>query len=501
MSDLRHLIVVVPGFGGSVLRDAEGTPRWGPAFADIAKSMVWADPLSVTGHPDLVVAGVQRTVTVFPPFVLPGYDQLIRQIQGQYPGIRVDEVLPGRPRDLSADVVLFPYDFRYGVRPAALRLQAEIESRLAGLARRDRNQRVIVIGHSMGGLVARYWLGPLGGAADCRALITLATPHRGVPKALDWLVNGVHIGAMQLRRMTEVSRGWPGVYDLLPRYPAILPVDAGDRPGRPRPPIGPLELGAIASAGFAERAAAARDMHAEIDAAWRELAARGTAPPLTALFARGHATPNRTVLAEGKLRITKAEPEWLPHAGWRGDGTVPAMSAVPPELEPGSLELEPGSLELEPGSAELEPGRQALEPGRPVLHQVPERHLPMVGTPIVSHLLRAAGGAAPPAQPVASSQHAEAWLGVAVDNVVPAGDPVPVTAELLGAPAGPATQMWVRVTAAGQTESFRCERSGHQWRAELPGQRPGAYSITVHAAAPGPGHLTCRDVLEVVALS
>jgi hypothetical protein len=78
---------------------------------------------------------------------------------------------------------------------------------------------------------------------------------------------------------------------------------------------------------------------------------------------------------------------------------------------------------------------------------------------------------------------------------------VPVTAELLGAPAGPATQMWVRVTAAGQTESFRCERSGHQWRAELPGQRPGAYSITVHAAAPGPGHLTCRDVLEVVALS
>ena len=35
--DLRHLIVVVPGFGGSVLRDADGTPRWGPAFADIAK--------------------------------------------------------------------------------------------------------------------------------------------------------------------------------------------------------------------------------------------------------------------------------------------------------------------------------------------------------------------------------------------------------------------------------------------------------------------------------
>lgn len=465
-TSLRHLVVVVPGFGGSVLRDADGTPRWGPAFGDIAKSMVWADPLSVTGHPDLVVAGVQRTVTVFPPFVLPGYDQLIRQIQGEYPGIRVDEMLPGRPRDPSADVVLFPYDFRYGVRPAALRLQAEIEARLAGLSRRDRNQRVIVIGHSMGGLVARYWLGPLGGAADCRALITLATPHRGVPKALDWLVNGVHIGAMQLRRMTEVSRGWQGVYDLLPRYPAILPVDAGDP--RPRPPIGPLEIGAIAAPGFAERAAASRDMYDEIDTAWRDLADRGAAPPLTAVFARGHATPNRTVLADGKLRITKAEPEWLPHAGWRGDGTVPAMSAVPPELAPDS----------------------------PALRQVPERHLPMVGTPIAD-LLRAANGAALPGRPAAN-----AWLGVSVDNVVAAGDSVAVVAEVLGGPAGEATQMWVRVAGVGRADSFRCERSGHQWRAELPGQRPGAYSITVSAAqVPGPGHLTCRDVLEVVALS
>ena len=56
-------------------------------------------------------------------------------------------------------MVLFPYDFRYGVRAAALRLQAEIELRLGGLSRPDRNRRVIMIGHSMGGLVARYWLG------------------------------------------------------------------------------------------------------------------------------------------------------------------------------------------------------------------------------------------------------------------------------------------------------------------------------------------------------
>jgi pimeloyl-ACP methyl ester carboxylesterase len=468
---LRHLVVVVPGFGGSILRDADGTPRWGPTFGDIARGMIWADPLSVTGSPDLSVAGMLSTVTVFPPFVLPGYDRLVLQIRSEFRGVLVDEVLPGRPRNPRADVVLFPYDFRYGVRPAALRLQAEIEARLDGLARRDRNRRVIVIGHSMGGLVARYWLGPLGGWRDCRALITLATPHRGVPKALDWLVNGVHIGRLQLTRMTEVSRSWPGVYDLLPRYPAILPVDPAGQLGSAPQAIGPLDIGSLAADGFLERAAAASNMHAEIETAWRELGDRGDAPALTAVFARGHATPNRTVLTNGKLRISKADPEWLPNAGWRGDGTVPAISAVPPELPPDSA----------------------------ALRQVPERHLPMAGTPTVIDLLRACDSAAP--QPPLHAQRERPWLGLAVDNVVPAGDPVPVVAEVLGESSRQATEVLVEVAGPGRTETFRCERTAGQWRAELPGQRAGTYAITVSASrANGAVKLRCSDLLEVVAI-
>lgn len=451
---LRHLVVVVPGFGGSVLRAADGTAGWGPAFGDIARSMIWADPLSVTGGPDLAVSGVMRTVTAFPPFVLPGYDRLVRRIREVYPRIRVDEVLPGRPADLGADVVLFPYDFRHGVRPAALRLQAEIELRLRALSRRDRNRRVIVIGHSMGGLVARYWLGPLGGASDCRALITLATPHRGVPKALDWLVNGVHIGRLRLRQMTEVSRNWQGVYDLLPQYPAIM---ASANPPVPAA-IGPLDIGSIAAPGFLERAAAATAMHAEIDTAWRELGERGSAPTLTAVFAGGYATPNRIVLADGRLKITKTDPEWLPHAGWGGDGTVPAISAVPPGLEPGS----------------------------PGLRQVPERHLSMAGTPAVTELLRACDSMVLPPEP----EPERARLDVGFDNVMPTGEPVSVAAEVLGGPADGQTRMWVSLTGAGGTSGFPCERSGHLWRAQLPGQRPGAYSVTVSAAGvPGIGQL------------
>jgi Lecithin:cholesterol acyltransferase len=486
---LRHLVVVVPGFGGSILLDADGTPRWGPAFGDIARGMVRAEPLSVTSEPALAVAGVLRTVTVFPPFVLPGYDRLVAQIRAEFGSVRVDEVLPGRDRDLRADVVLFPYDFRFGVRPAALRLHAEIEARLAGMSRRERAGRVIVIGHSMGGLVARYWLGPLGGWRDCRALITLATPHRGVPKALDWLVNGVHLGRVQLHAMTQVSRGWPGVYDLLPQYEAILPA-AGRSAAVVRPAIGPLQIGSVAAEGFGARAATAARMHAEIDAAWRELSGRADAPSVTAVFARGHPTPSRMVLAGSRLTITKADPEWLPNAGWRGDGTVPAISAVPPEL--------------------------AVDDSAHRL--VPERHLPMAATPAVVELLKAcdSGGTVPAATARATTAPAttgsatvgpalpggppQPWLGVAIDNAVPAGESVPVRAEVLGEPGSRVTDVGVRVEGRGSSQTFRCERAGEQWQTELPGQRAGHYAVTVSAARAAGGLLRCSDVLEAVAI-
>lgn len=74
-------------------------------------------------------------------------------------------------------------------------------------------------------------------------------------------------------------------------------------------------------------------------------------------------------------------------------------------------------------------------------------------------------------------------------------------AEVLGGPADGRTRVWVRLTGAGGTSGFPCERDGHLWRAQLPGQRPGAYSVTVSAAGvPGAGQLRCRDLLQVVAV-
>lgn len=40
-----------------------------------------------------------------------------------------------------------------------------------------------IVAHSLGGIVARWWLQELGGAASTRSLITLATPHAGTQAA------------------------------------------------------------------------------------------------------------------------------------------------------------------------------------------------------------------------------------------------------------------------------------------------------------------------------
>src|ERR1035438_2812988 len=256
----------------------------------------------------------------------------------------------------------------------------------------------------------------------------VATPHQGVPKAMDWLVNGVRVGRVALRRMTEVSREWPGVYDLLPRYPAVLAPGQAKGRGRDEPRLlYPLELGGVLAAGFAARAADASQAHAEIGEAWRGLAHRPDGPELATIFARGHATPSRAVLSGGKLRVTRSDPEWLPNQGWRGDGTVPAISAIPPEGDD----------------------------DRSAWYPVPERHLSMASTPAVIELLRFLDGAVPAPPP--AERAGQPWIGLELDETVLPGEPSAMAAEVLGA-AGDAASAWVTVRPAGRAGQPRRDR-------------------------------------------
>ncbi|MER7900825.1 hypothetical protein ABTX62_33330 [Streptomyces sp. NPDC096046] len=174
--------------------------------------------LSVAQFPRLAPAGLVKTRKAFGLWtVVQGYDRLLARL-GKRPGALVDDGTAPEP-DLDANVVAVGYDFRVGVVEAAETLDRELQPRLAHLwPDEDRRRRVVIIAHSMGGLVARYWVGVLGGAPWCRGIITLGTPHRGAPKALEVMANGVPVGPFHITRPVEVVRQWQGLADLLPRY-------------------------------------------------------------------------------------------------------------------------------------------------------------------------------------------------------------------------------------------------------------------------------------------
>ena len=68
------------------------------------------------------------------------------------------------------------------IRSAAARLRAEVER----IVEETGYDRIHVIGHSMGGLIARYYVTRLGGDAHVHTLVTLGTPHRGSYLAYSW---------------------------------------------------------------------------------------------------------------------------------------------------------------------------------------------------------------------------------------------------------------------------------------------------------------------------
>lgn len=65
------------------------------------------------------------------------------------------------------------------VRMAARRLATTVEA----ICDQTGYERIHVVGHSMGGLVARYYVQRLGGDARVHTLVTLGTPHQGTRAA------------------------------------------------------------------------------------------------------------------------------------------------------------------------------------------------------------------------------------------------------------------------------------------------------------------------------
>ena len=132
------------------------------------------------------------------------------------------DVVPGET------FIEFPYDWRRDNRVAARAAAPRSPTRSCTPQRQvNPDAKLILIGHSMGGLVARYFLECLDGWRDTRMLITFGTPYRGSVNAVDFLVNGFvkKVGPLKVADLTTLLRSLTSVYQLLPVYPCV---DLGD---------------------------------------------------------------------------------------------------------------------------------------------------------------------------------------------------------------------------------------------------------------------------------
>ena len=326
----RDAVVVVPGIMGSELVEVEsGRVLWGLADPRwYVSAWTSGEPLRALELSEQERAGrygrvAARRLLRFPAFapLLAGFAPYTAVLKG----LRSVVWHPGA-------VAEFAYDWRLPVAHNGGVLAQFARRHLAAwrahpeqvAARRadpdgDRLARLVLVAHSMGGLLARHACqdGGLGGLV--RATVTLGTPFFGAPTAVLLLGQGrgspLPIPRARVRRLAVTL---PGVYDLLPSYRCV-----SDGPSARRltasDVVGVGADGELAAASFASRKRVSAPPQGHVQVV-------GTHQPTVqaVTIEAGTVSGHRYTYRRGGQGVARVD------AG--GDGTVPRESAqLPPD--------------------------------------------------------------------------------------------------------------------------------------------------------------------------
>jgi lecithin:cholesterol acyltransferase len=220
---MPDVIVTIPGITGSVLRK-DGRDIWnvsGSAILnalrtlgnDLQELKLGDDPVDVDDVDGISAPTVIRDIHLIPGiWKIDGYTKLVKHIEEKF------DVKNGE------NLFEFPYDWRRDNRVASRQLATRAKKWLEDWRQKsgNKNAKLIVVGHSMGGLIARHFIECREGWRDTRMLVTLATPYRGSMYAVGTLVNGKKIKFFDL---TDVSRSMTALHQLMPIYECY---DGGD---------------------------------------------------------------------------------------------------------------------------------------------------------------------------------------------------------------------------------------------------------------------------------
>lgn len=345
-------VVVVPGIMGSALVDAAtGKTLWG--LHDLGwYGRAWSTGSLLRDLADLEPGRIEpQGLLRFPAWAPLGYfepyTKLIRHLEEM---VHPRAVLP------------FAYDWRLPVLHNARLLARTAHEHLARwradpaherlrvLQSGQSPARLVLVAHSMGGLLARAL--PLVEGTDdeigviptvigeIRTTITLGTPFRGAAKVAMVLADK-HGSLPPRRRMTCLARKLPGIYDLLPSYRCV------DQDDHVRP------LTAQDVAGFGGNPAEAQrafDVRRQLGA--HSLIGHrpviGVEQPTVTLLRLGGGTAEglghtfRLASDDGSI---VHDPHGIPaRFPGLGDGTVPVASAMLPGMTPDPLAQQHGGL-------------------------------------------------------------------------------------------------------------------------------------------------------------
>ena len=460
--DMGDVVVLVPGFGGSTL-ERDGRVLWGGdghagaasllALGDDATSLLRLendDPSRAE-----LADGVRATGIVSGPHLVPGVWRI--------DGYRKVAQLLGRLFDVEPDqnYVEFAYDWRRDVRASARALARTVEDRLGRWRERTGRDdaRVMLLGHSMGAIVARYYLEALDGWKSARALITFGAPFRGAPRALGALTGSSSLG-LPTGDYGDLLRSFTSLYQLLPVYPAVHQGEEDEALHR---------VTEIALPGLdAERVALSLELRRDLDEALQRHnnnpAYREGSYPLVPIVGTAQSTPQSARLTDGTLELLRS----YQHRDLSGDGIVPRVAAQPSEA--GDV---PATLLTAAQHAELQNDDRALSY--------------VLG--VFTSLYMGAGPAAPPVR-------SRIGLDLVLDELVAEGALISVRVHPESAEV-PALEATLEHAVSGETVStVPLAAGGGGWRAgEFPAASAGLYRVRV--AGPD-GVQSVSDLLEVV---
>jgi pimeloyl-ACP methyl ester carboxylesterase len=114
----------------------------------------------------------------------------------------------------EVDFFEFAYDWRQDVRTSAAQLGEMIE----GL---ETQQPIVIIGHSLGTMVTRYYIERLRGDKRIERTILMGGPHKGAVKGLVSILVAPTIAPFGImgERMRKIMLTFPSAYQILPDYP------------------------------------------------------------------------------------------------------------------------------------------------------------------------------------------------------------------------------------------------------------------------------------------